>query len=83
MLNAIMERLGACAKLHRRSLEFGRGMDALEESVVDVRNLLSTLEGLFGSSEKGMAENMKIIIQENIESLNSSLSLMRLSFTIK
>ncbi len=73
VLNAIVGRLGACAELHSRSMDFGRGMDELEAAVVDVKALLASMEDAVGSLESGMESNMKII-QENMESLDQRLA---------
>lgn len=73
VLNAIVNRLGACAELHSRSMDFGKGLDSLEAAVVDVKALLASMENSVGSLENGMENNMKII-QENMETLDQRLS---------
>jgi exonuclease VII small subunit len=69
VLHAIVNRLEACADLHKNSMDFDRGLDSLETTVGDVKTLLSSLEESVSILEKGMKENMKII-QENMETLD-------------
>jgi len=72
VLSAIVNRLSACAELHSKSMEFGRGLDTLEGAVVDLKALLGSLEESVGSLETGMEGNMKVI-QENMENLDKRL----------
>jgi len=72
VLNAIVDRLSACAVLHSKSMEFSRVLDSLEGAVGGVKGLLVNLEESVGSLEKGMDENMKVI-QSNMENLDKRL----------
>lgn len=72
VLNAIVNRLEACAELHLRSMDFGKTVDSLEVAVTDVKSLLASMDDSVGSLEKGMEDNMKII-QENMEALDKRL----------
>lgn len=72
VLNVIINRLEACAELHSRSMDFGKGLDSLEAAVVDSKALLASMEDSVESLEKGMETNMKII-QENMETLDKRL----------
>jgi len=72
VLMAIVDRLSACADLHSKSMEFGRGLDSLEGTVGGVKSILANLEESVGSLEKGMDENMKVI-QSNMENLDKRL----------
>ena len=72
VLMAIVDRLSACAGLHSKSMEFGRGLDSLEGTVGGVKTLLANLEESVGSLEMGMDENMKVI-QLNMENLDKRL----------
>lgn len=73
VLNAIVNRLEACADLHTKSMDFGRGLESLETTVVDMKTWLSSLENSMEILEKGMKENMDVI-QENMKILDQQFS---------